>query len=89
MDTLGRMRCHRSSQVVVDVSDLNPGVLNPDQKVCLNEKPKDLFVVDSASGGSGEYFYSWEYYDAVDSLWYPYLDTWEFLLQIHFSSIHP
>ena len=75
VDTLGRMRCHRSSQVVVDVSDLNPGVLNPDQKVCLNEKPQDLFVVDSASGGSGEYFYSWEYYDAVDSLWYPYLDT--------------
>ena len=75
VDTLGRMRCHRSSKVVVDVSDLNPGVLNPEQTVCMNEKPQDLFVVDSARGGSGEYFYSWEYYDAVDSLWYPYLDT--------------
>ena len=78
------MRCH-NLQVVVDVSDLNPGVLNPDQKVCLNEKPQDLLVVDSASGGSGEYFYSWEYYDAVDSLWHPYLDTPEFCYRSNFS----
>ena len=75
VDTLGRMRCHRSSMVTVDVSDLIPGVLNPEQTVCYDEKPQDLYVVDSASGGSGEYFYSWEFYDPVDSIWEPYLDT--------------
>ncbi|CAI8200664.1 MAG: Uncharacterised protein [Flavobacteriaceae bacterium] len=75
VDTLGRMRCHRSSMVTVDVSDLIPGVLNPEQTVCYNEKPQDLYVVDSASGGSGEYFYSWEFYDPIDSIWEPYLDT--------------
>ncbi|MDA9217904.1 gliding motility-associated C-terminal domain-containing protein [Schleiferiaceae bacterium] len=75
VDTLGRMRCHRSSMVTVDVSDLIPGVLNPEQTVCYDEKPQDLYVVDSASGGSGEYFYSWEFYDPIDSIWEPYLDT--------------
>jgi gliding motility-associated-like protein len=75
VDTLGRMRCHRSSMVTVDVSDLIPGVLNPEQTVCYNEKPQDLYVIDSASGGSGEYFYSWEFYDPIDSVWEPYLDT--------------
>ena len=57
VDTLGRMRCYRSSVVEVDVSDLLPGVLNPEQTVCYDEKPQDLFVIDTASGGSGEYFY--------------------------------
>ena len=75
VDTLGRMRCYRSSIVEVDVFDLLPGVLNPEQTVCYNEKPQDLFVLDSASGGSGEYFYSWEIYNSTDSLWEPYLDT--------------
>ena len=75
VDTLGRMRCNRKSMVVVDVSDLLPGVLNPEQTVCYNEKPQDLYVLDSASGGSGEYFYSWEYWNRVDSIWEPYLDT--------------
>ena len=75
VDSLGRMRCSRSSSVEVDVSDLIPGALNPEQTVCYDEKPQDLFVLDSASGGSGEYFYSWEFYDPIDSIWEPYLDT--------------
>ena len=75
VDSLGRMRCHRESKVVVNVSDLMPGVLNPEQTVCFDEKPQDLFVVDSANGGSGDYFYAWEIYDVTDSIWKAYLDT--------------
>ena len=60
LNDLGVPKCFRSESIEVEVVDLEPGTISPDQIVCLGAKPEDLQGVTTPTGGSGSYLYSWE-----------------------------